>query len=196
MTIQENISQAACRLLHVASDGLRGNSCEPGNFRCIVATLGLWWVIQGWRGCLNVFLEKKIISNHRFQNLRKQKYHLSGALKLLWYSFQTAHTGFFKKNSHRTWQASKVHRPPPTPTSKLQLNRVNIPNMNGCFFWRPMTTTRRKQLWSWGQGGITRLNLHFYRMAVFYEEPGMGCFLVQHLVQRVCSRCVDGPVIL
>ena len=67
MTIQENISQAACRLLHVASDGLRGNSCEPGNFRCIVATLGLWWVIQGWRGCLNVFLEKKIISNHRFQ---------------------------------------------------------------------------------------------------------------------------------
>ena len=57
-------------------------------------------------------------------------------------------TGFFKKNSHPTWQASKVHRPPPTPTSKLQLNRVNIPNMNGCFFWRPMTTTRRKQLWS------------------------------------------------
>ena len=69
----------------------------------------------GMKRLFERFPRKQIISNHRFQNLLKQKYHLSGALKLLWYSFHTAH---------------------------------------------------------------------------------MRCFLVQHLVQRVCPQCVDGPVIL
>ena len=79
--------------------------------------------------------------------------------------------GFFKKNSHATRQASNVRSPLQPPLQGCNLKGVNIPNMNGCFFWRPMATTRKKQLWSWGARGIPRLILPFYWMAVFYEEP-------------------------
>ena len=82
-------------------------------------------------------------------------------------------TGFFKKNSHGTWQASNVRSPLQPPLQSCNWKGVNVPNVNGCFFWRPMATTRKKQLWSWGARGIPQLNLPFYRMAVFFEEPGI-----------------------
>ena len=61
--------------------------------------------------------------------------------------------GFFKKNSHATWQASNSRSPLQPPLQSCNWKRVNVPNMNGCFFWRPMGTTRKKQLWSWGARG-------------------------------------------
>ena len=82
-------------------------------------------------------------------------------------------TGFFKKNSHGTWQASNLRSPLQSPLQSCNWKGLNVPNLNGCFFWRPTATTRKKQLWSWGARGIPRLNLLFYRMAVFYEEPGL-----------------------
>ena len=82
-------------------------------------------------------------------------------------------TGFFKKNSHGTWQASNVRSPLQPPLQSCNWKGLNAPNLNGCFFWRPKATTRKKQLWSWGARGIPRLNLLFYRMAVFFEEPGL-----------------------
>ena len=90
-----------------------------------------------------------------------------------WMLKQKIFPGFFKKNSHATWQASNSRSPLQPPLQSCNWKGVNVPNMNGCFFWRPMGTTRKKQLWSWGAWGIPRLNLQFYRMAVFYEEPGM-----------------------
>ena len=79
-----------------------------------------------------------------------------------------------QKNSHGMWQASSVRSPLQPPLQSCNWKGVNVPNMNGCFFWRPMATTRKKQLWSWGARGIPRLNLPFNRMAVFYEEPGIS----------------------
>ena len=62
---------------------------------------------------------------------------------------------------------------PSNPHFSCNWKGLNVPNLNGCFFWRPTATTRKKQLWSWGARGIPRLNLLFYRVAVFYEEPGL-----------------------
>ena len=90
-----------------------------------------------------------------------------------WMLIQKIFPGFFKKNSHGTWQASNLRSPLQPPLQSCNWKGLNVPNLNGCFFWRPAATTRKKQLWSWGARGIPRLNLLFYRMAVFYEEPGI-----------------------
>ena len=90
---------------------------------------------------------------------------------------------FLQKNSHGTWQASNLRSPLQPPLQSCNWKGLNVPNLNGCFFWRPTATTRKKQLWSWGPRGIPRLNLVFYRMAVFYEEPGMVAFS-----QKSCSN--------
>ena len=107
---------------------------------------------------------------------------------MIWYSHSsTIHLyiipGSFKKSSHGTWQASNLRSPLQPPLQSCNWKGLNVPNLNGCFFWRPTATTRKKQLWSWGPRGIPRLNLVFYRMAVFYEEPGMVAFS-----QKSCSN--------
>ena len=61
--------------------------------------------------------------------------------------------GSSKKNSHATWQASNSCSPLQPPLQSCNWKGVNVPNMNACFFWRPMGTTRKKQLWSWGARG-------------------------------------------
>ena len=97
---------------------------------------------------------------------------------MIWYSHSsTIHLyiipGSFKKSSHGTWQASNLRSPLQPPLQSCNWKGLNVPNLNGCFFWRPTATTRKKQLWSWGARGIPRLNLLFYRMVFFNEEPGI-----------------------
>ena len=90
------------------------------------------------------------------------------------HEIKQAHTGFFKKNSHGTWQASNVRSPLQPPLQSCNWKGVNVPNMNGCFFWRPMATTRKKQLWSWGARGDPTLESIFLSDGCFFnEEPGI-----------------------
>ena len=96
-----------------------------------------------------------------------------------WMLIQKIFPGFFKKNSHGTRQASNLRSPLHPPLQSCNWKGLNVPNLNGRFFWRPTATTRNKQLWSWGARGTPRLNLLFYRMAVFYEEPGKNTLITE-----------------
>ena len=91
------------------------------------------------------------------------------------------HTGFFKKNSHATWQASNSRSPLQPPLQSCNWKGVNVPNMNGCFFWRPMGTTRKKQLWSWGARGDPTLE------STILSD---GCFLWRTRYVRYPPSCI------
>ena len=86
-----------------------------------------------------------------------------------------------QKNSHATWQASNSRSPLQPPLQSCNWKGVNVPNMNGCFFWRPMGTTRKKQLWSWGARGDPTLE------STILSD---GCFLWRTRYVRYPPSCI------